>query len=180
MFCHHFQSISFKQINRLRDQILWDKYFNKYNRPAIDLKQGHTQILYLLFHRIKNQHRKSRLKNQIEKRNTIRRPRKSFGLGLLIVGTNFTMTDVSVWYKNLPIFTKYWLSLTAGISLLARFGILAGEWLYLAPYFVYYKFQFWRLITWWVNIVKLYSHVNHKYRSLNWRHFYFQRVLLPA
>lgn len=51
------------------------------------------------------------------------------------------MTDVSVWYKNLPIFTKYWLSLTAGISLLARFGILFGEWLYLAPYLVYYKFQ---------------------------------------
>ncbi|XP_055296109.1 derlin-1 isoform X2 [Sitodiplosis mosellana] len=57
------------------------------------------------------------------------------------------MTDVSVWYKNLPIFTKYWLSLTVGISLLARFGLLAGEWLYLAPYFIYYKFQLWRLVT---------------------------------
>lgn len=58
------------------------------------------------------------------------------------------MTDVSVWYKNLPIFTKYWLSLTAGISLLTRFGILQGEWLYLAPYFIYHKFQLWRLVTW--------------------------------
>lgn len=57
------------------------------------------------------------------------------------------MTDVSVWYKNLPMFTKYWLSLTIGISLLSRFGILPGEWLYLEPYFVYYKFQFWRLLT---------------------------------
>lgn len=51
------------------------------------------------------------------------------------------MTDISVWYKSLPNFTKYWLSLTVGISLLARFGILRGEWLYLEPYFVYHDFQ---------------------------------------
>lgn len=55
--------------------------------------------------------------------------------------TDTTMTDISVWYKNLPIFTKYWLSLTVGISLLARFGILQGYWLHLAPYLVTSKFQ---------------------------------------
>lgn len=51
------------------------------------------------------------------------------------------MTDISVWYKSLPVFTKYWLSLTVGISLLARFGLLRGEWLYLESYFVYHDFQ---------------------------------------
>lgn len=48
------------------------------------------------------------------------------------------MTDISLWYKSLPIFTKYWLTLTVGFSLFARFGILRGEWLYLEPYFVYH------------------------------------------
>lgn len=51
------------------------------------------------------------------------------------------MTDISVWYKNLPVFTKYWLSLTVGISLLARFGILQGYWLHLASELVFQKFQ---------------------------------------
>lgn len=51
------------------------------------------------------------------------------------------MTDISVWYKNLPIFTKYWLSLTVGISLLARFGILQGYWLHLSSEFIFHKFQ---------------------------------------
>lgn len=51
------------------------------------------------------------------------------------------MTDISVWYKNIPVFTKYWLSLTAGFSLLARFGVLQGHWLHLSPYFITHKFQ---------------------------------------
>lgn len=83
-----------------------------------------------------------------------KRPRKCFVVCLLrVYYTIFTMTDVSVWYKNLPIFTKYWLSLTIGISLLSRFGLIPGEWLYLAPYYVYYKFHFWRLITWYVYLL---------------------------
>lgn len=51
------------------------------------------------------------------------------------------MTDISVWYKNIPFFTKYWLTLTVGFSLLARFGILQGQWLHLSPYFITNKFQ---------------------------------------
>lgn len=66
------------------------------------------------------------------------------------------MTDISVWYKNLPVFTKYWLTLTAGFSLLARFGILQGHWLHLAPYFVTSKFQVrkfnWNLMRNWLII----------------------------
>lgn len=51
------------------------------------------------------------------------------------------MTDVSVWYKSLPFFTKYWLTLTVGISLVARFGLLSNFWLFLDSEFVFYKFQ---------------------------------------
>lgn len=51
------------------------------------------------------------------------------------------MTDVSVWYKNIPMFTKYWFSLTIGISLLARFGILPEQYLTLQSYALFSKFQ---------------------------------------
>lgn len=51
------------------------------------------------------------------------------------------MTDINVWYKELPKFTKYWLSLTVGISLLARFGILPEDWLHLDWTLVYQNFH---------------------------------------
>jgi len=57
------------------------------------------------------------------------------------------MTDVSVWFKSLPFFTKYWLTLTVGISLVARFGLISNFWLFLDSEFVIYKFQIWRLVT---------------------------------
>lgn len=47
------------------------------------------------------------------------------------------MTDISEWYQRLPIFTRYWLSLTVGISLLARFGILPQSYLMLIPKFIW-------------------------------------------
>ncbi|XP_031636837.1 derlin-1 [Contarinia nasturtii] len=57
------------------------------------------------------------------------------------------MTDPADWFKNMPIFTKYWLTLTVVISVLARFGILPGYLLYLAPELIFQKFQLWRLLT---------------------------------
>lgn len=51
------------------------------------------------------------------------------------------MTDIADWYKQLPRFTKYWLSLTVGISLLAKIGILPDFYLVLFWDFVWRKFQ---------------------------------------
>lgn len=51
------------------------------------------------------------------------------------------MTDIADWYKQLPRFTKYWLSLTIGISLLAKIGILPDYYLVLFWDFVWRKFQ---------------------------------------
>lgn len=51
------------------------------------------------------------------------------------------MTDIAVWYKSLPFFTKYWLTLTVGISLIARFGLISNFWLFLDSEFVFRKFQ---------------------------------------
>jgi derlin-1 len=33
------------------------------------------------------------------------------------------MSDIADWFKRLPFFTRWWLALTAGFSLLGRFGI---------------------------------------------------------
>ncbi len=49
------------------------------------------------------------------------------------------MTDIADWYKQLPRFTKYWLSLTVGISLLAKIGILPDFYLVLFWDFVWRK-----------------------------------------
>lgn len=51
------------------------------------------------------------------------------------------MTDISDWYRNIPIFTKYWLTGTVGLSLLERFGILQQQWLILVPELIYSKLQ---------------------------------------
>jgi len=34
------------------------------------------------------------------------------------------MSDIADWFKRLPFFTKWWLTLTAGCTLLGRFGLL--------------------------------------------------------
>jgi derlin-1 len=36
------------------------------------------------------------------------------------------MSDIADWFKQLPLFTRWWLALTAGFSLFGRFGILKG------------------------------------------------------
>lgn len=37
------------------------------------------------------------------------------------------MSDFNDWFKSLPQFTKWWLTLTLSFSLLGRFGILRPE-----------------------------------------------------
>uniref|UniRef100_A0A182PG21 sn-1-specific diacylglycerol lipase ABHD11 n=1 Tax=Anopheles epiroticus TaxID=199890 RepID=A0A182PG21_9DIPT len=57
------------------------------------------------------------------------------------------MSDFQTWYKQVPPFTRIWLSATVGISLLAKIGILPIGYLILqfAPFF--YKLQLWRPMT---------------------------------
>ncbi|XP_044263855.1 derlin-1 [Tribolium madens] len=56
------------------------------------------------------------------------------------------MSDFGDWYRNVPIFTRYWLSSTVGLTLLGRFGILKPHnlVLFLEPL---KRFQIWRLVT---------------------------------
>lgn len=57
------------------------------------------------------------------------------------------MSDASQWYNQMPRFTRIWLTATVGISLLARFGILPMEYLYLSRQLVIGKLQLWRCVT---------------------------------
>lgn len=67
------------------------------------------------------------------------------------------MTDISDWYKNIPQFTRYWLSATLGISLLSRFGLLQGQWLVLVFELVYTKFH----------VSNMHSHHHHSFEINN-------------
>ncbi|XP_055387758.1 derlin-1 isoform X2 [Condylostylus longicornis] len=57
------------------------------------------------------------------------------------------MSDISTWYKNMPRFTKYWLTGTVACSLFARFGLLPASYLILESSLVCQKLQLWRLVT---------------------------------
>lgn len=57
------------------------------------------------------------------------------------------MSDVSTWYKQVPQFTRYWLTATVGFSVLAKLGIIPAGLLCLDSTLVFQKFQIWRLIT---------------------------------
>lgn len=57
------------------------------------------------------------------------------------------MADAGQWYKQLPRFTRYWLTATVVMSLLARFGILPLYHLYLSRELVLTNFHLWRCIT---------------------------------
>lgn len=47
------------------------------------------------------------------------------------------MTDIGEWYQRLPQFTRWWLSATVGLSLLARFGIVPAHLLPLIPKYIW-------------------------------------------
>ena len=51
------------------------------------------------------------------------------------------MSDFSSWYKQVPQFTRYWLSATVGFSVLAKLGVLPAGALYLDSTLVFSKFQ---------------------------------------
>ncbi|XP_050521187.1 derlin-1 [Daktulosphaira vitifoliae] len=57
------------------------------------------------------------------------------------------MTDISAWYKSLPFFTKWWLTLTAAFTLAGRFGIISPYHFVLIYEPFIKKFQIWRPIT---------------------------------
>ncbi|CAB3362632.1 Hypothetical predicted protein [Cloeon dipterum] len=57
------------------------------------------------------------------------------------------MADVGEWFKNLPRFTRWWLGLTVGFTLLGRFGLLSPQLLYLQYESFVHKFQIWRAAT---------------------------------
>ncbi|CAO1352894.1 unnamed protein product [Diamesa hyperborea] len=57
------------------------------------------------------------------------------------------MSDISNWYKQVPYFTRIWLTATVAISLLAKLQILPTAFLYLDAALVFKKFQIWRLVT---------------------------------
>lgn len=56
------------------------------------------------------------------------------------------MSDLSDWFKSVPIFTRYWLASTVGFSVLGRFGLLNPYYLILL-FEPLKKFQLWRIFT---------------------------------
>ncbi|XP_037958446.1 derlin-1 [Teleopsis dalmanni] len=57
------------------------------------------------------------------------------------------MADASQWYKQIPRFTRYWLTATVALSLLCRFEIVPSRWSYLSRYNVWNQMQLWRCVT---------------------------------
>lgn len=51
------------------------------------------------------------------------------------------MSEFSTWYKQVPQFTRYWLTATLGFSVLAKLGIIPAGLLYLDSTLVFQKFQ---------------------------------------
>lgn len=51
------------------------------------------------------------------------------------------MSDIARWFKGLPTFTRYWLGLTLGFSILGRFGLLKAHQLILLyePFIKYFQ-----------------------------------------
>lgn len=57
------------------------------------------------------------------------------------------MADAGQFYKQLPRFTRYWLTATVAMSLLSRFGILPPNQMYLSREPVLTKLHLWRCVT---------------------------------
>lgn len=57
------------------------------------------------------------------------------------------MSDLGTWYRSIPTFTRYWLTLTVGFTLVGRFGVFKPYQLVLLYEPVIHKFQIWRLLT---------------------------------
>lgn len=57
------------------------------------------------------------------------------------------MSELSDWFKGLPLFTRHWFGLTIALSLLGRFSILSPAFLILDYHKVFSDFHIWRLLT---------------------------------
>lgn len=57
------------------------------------------------------------------------------------------MSDIADWFKSLPIFTRWWLALTALFSLSGRFGLMKAHNLILLYQPFIHRFQIWRPFT---------------------------------
>ncbi|KAM7351492.1 derlin 1 [Cochliomyia hominivorax] len=57
------------------------------------------------------------------------------------------MTDAGQWYRQIPRFTRYWLTAAVTMSLLVRFGILPFNQMYLSRELVFSQLHLWRCIT---------------------------------
>ena len=57
------------------------------------------------------------------------------------------MSDVGDWFKSMPIFTRYWLSLTIAFSLIGRFRIISALNLVLLYEPFIHNFEIWRAAT---------------------------------
>lgn len=57
------------------------------------------------------------------------------------------MSDLGAWYRSLPLFTRYWLTLTVGFTLAGRFHLFKPQQLILLYEPIISNFQLWRPIT---------------------------------
>lgn len=57
------------------------------------------------------------------------------------------MSDFNTWYRSIPLFTRWWLTLTLGFTLAGRFGILRPLDLALLYEPFIYRFHLWRPLT---------------------------------
>ena len=51
------------------------------------------------------------------------------------------MSELSSWFKNLPIFTRHWFGLTIALSLVGRFAILSPKYLILDYHSIFESFH---------------------------------------
>lgn len=63
-----------------------------------------------------------------------------------MIENRVNMSDIGDWYRNVPFFTKYWMTGSVIFTVLARFGILKPISLILL-YEPLKRFQIWRLFT---------------------------------
>ncbi|XP_045460693.1 derlin-1 [Harmonia axyridis] len=57
------------------------------------------------------------------------------------------MSDISDWFKTIPVFTRYWFGSTIALTLIGRFGIVSPYTLILLYEPFLKKFQIWRPLT---------------------------------
>lgn len=57
------------------------------------------------------------------------------------------MSDIKEWINSLPIFTRYWLLSTIGLTLIGRFGLLSPSVLILLYDKFIHNFEIWRALT---------------------------------